>query len=176
MDFDVCFCFISLKRFDLLPTLRTFYLRDQQVVFVATIFTIDGQVTVGLKTPVKFGDPCGPNQSFLIFFNERVVGFRCPPAFRFVHLACTQQPLGLRTYNMAYISCLLLDNAFCFISACGRYTIQLHEDRWNASLNNSSSKIYRDLKKNLTDIVSVYRFVEQLVYNLRLITMMGKRQ
>ncbi|XP_066020135.1 uncharacterized protein [Pocillopora verrucosa] len=38
-------------------------------------------------------------------------------------------------------------------SSCGRYTIQLQEDRWNASLNDSSSTIYQDLRKNLTDIL-----------------------
>ena len=81
MDFDVCICFISLKRFDLLSALRTFYIRDPQVVFVATIFTIDRWVTVGLKTPVKFGGPCGPNQSFLIFSMKESSGFAVHPHF-----------------------------------------------------------------------------------------------
>lgn len=53
------------------------------------ISTIDRKVTVGMKTPVTFGDPCEPDQSFLISLNERIVRFRCPPAFLHVHLNCT---------------------------------------------------------------------------------------
>ena len=38
-------------------------------------------MTVGLKTPVKFGDPCGPNQSFLIFLMKESSGFAVHPHF-----------------------------------------------------------------------------------------------
>ena len=54
-----------------------YYIRDQHLVFVATISTIDRKVTVGIKTPFTFGDPWEPNQSFLISLNGKVVRFRC---------------------------------------------------------------------------------------------------
>ena len=120
-----------------------------------------------MKTPVTFGDPYEPNQSFLISLNGKVVRFRCPPAFLLIHFTCTLQPLALRTCNITYISCFLLDSPFCFISsACGRYTLPAYNLKWNDDLNNSSSLIYRILKKRILHIVSGYYFVGQFVYNL----------
>ena len=120
-----------------------------------------------MKTPVTFGDPCEPNQSYLISLNGKVVRFRCPPAFLLIHFTCTLQPLALRTCNITYISCLWLDSPFCFISsACGWYTFQLNDLKWNDDLNNGSSSIYQIMKSGILDSVSGYYFVGQFVYNL----------